>query len=229
MLDIAIGYRSAPRNGAYYLGSTLENHFDVWPGVRPIVSCEPNTPTNQYTKNCDWRVNESVLLNTGNFWRTVELLLQTESEWLCACEDDIEWRSDARYLIQDLLSAPSSLGYGCISPYCSMVNRPHSDYGHGWLRPRNLTNWCGAQALIFHRTHLLNIYAEREAINSLVERNDSGVVIGHCIDYALVYHMVTEMKLPMVAHVPSLVKHTGFTSTTLSNDNRTVLARLEAL
>lgn len=237
MFDIHI--ITAPRpDGVDYLQATLNDialHFDV----EPVVFYEPGVKINypHFIRHSttlgvveNWFYSVSYWLNNG-----------LDEPFLLACEDDILFKTNLEkyptsYVLRRAMQTGAITLFGdeilpmdkiaFISPYCSK-NNSIEEYNkhHVWARaymPR--WGWAGALCLLLTRHFAEWIVSNRDRFIFYAQERTQDGVPRH-LDYAI-GRCAQEAGLEIITHMPSLILHTGDTST--REGNNTVKGRANA-
>lgn len=228
---ITTGIITAPRDGACYLGLSVESFRRLW-DYRPYIFAEPGSPNPCPRDEVIWReASEPRGIMNNWFFALTTLVRAHDTPYYLLCEDDVYWeRPDAANRMRNLIVNETVQTQheevridkcAFVSPYCSKVNGSQRFVKKDWWqRPRKPARWgwCGALALLFPRTSVEIVLNNYDRFIEL-GHGDSQILekleyIGPCIhlDYAIGQLLLEHGREP-IAHMPTLVTHLGAVST----------------
>lgn len=193
----SVAIRTSPREVDYLQGTVSQfNDHSLH------IYAEPGSKNPEW-HNATWNENSKKLGIVDNFINA--LTHAPRRPWVMVCEDDIEiinWLP----IYQAMLYYRGMEDLAFLSPYCAF---PHGNrYAFGWkiIQPTVTTGWCGALCCIFPEHVIDKFIAKLKALQIKGTQLDVG--LGMVAD---------QLNLAVVAHVPTLIHHTGVKSSFLDN------------
>lgn len=195
----------------------LQSYFTYW-DVTPHVFAEPDVNENyQFHSRTIFHRNHIRYGCVANWFFAAKWIYEnTDTPYILAMEDDIEWTGDAAKFLRTFMLYGKILDrdladVGFVSPYCSLRNT-FSLRRNEWHAARNQKNWCGALALLLPREslHVLMSNAPMFMVHAM-----TNVASPIHLDHAL--GMLLKDR-GLYTHTPTLIYHQGSISTMKENN-----------
>lgn len=223
---LTVGVITAPRSKQNYLSASLDSYFRIW-DYTPTIFAEPKTPLPRFHNRVNWIENKVQLGVVSNWFSTLGYLYTNNlhAKYFMMCEDDIEWKKLAGYEVRTILLTERVQtkakrydlpNIGFLSPYCSRMNGGEL-YDNVWQEAiMQKWGWCGALSLILPRESVKIILDSRASFYKHAANQTHDGRPRH-LDHAIGEVLFRENHRPLIARMPSMVKHLGVEDSTVGH------------